>query len=286
MDIKDVCCRISTAGIIKLFSWYQHKRHMNKKWSLVVLDTHSPAGEKIVKFCILPILRFIYTLHTTCAKRNIIQATKESYTDYLTFPSSHVKKVKCFYMFSQKFYHTILLLIILCPTYSPSQRIIFLSGIWPQDCYRRGGDWQSGPLTSLTSLLCSCSWVADSSCPAQHSGFSVWNSGVSTSPARQALSHAKLCFYLGFTQDFPCNHVFLKTWTKGQVSFLTSSSCIYGSESMVLRFSRSGMGLRVPKGWQCCWSRDHTLRMTHTYWVTKKFIWILNRSFGQPTSFV
>ena len=100
--------------------------------------------KKIVKFCILPILRFIYTLHTTCAKKNIIQATKESYTDYLTFSSSHVKKVKRFYMFSQKFYHTILLLIILCPTYSPSPRIIFLSGIWPQDCYLRGGDWQSG----------------------------------------------------------------------------------------------------------------------------------------------
>ena len=63
--------------------------------------------KKIVKFCILPILRFIYTLHTTCAKKNIIQATKESYTDYLTFSSSHVKKVKRFYMFSQKFYHTI-----------------------------------------------------------------------------------------------------------------------------------------------------------------------------------
>lgn len=149
-----------------------------------LLFTHSPAQSwrKKVKFCILPILHFIYTLHTTCAKRNIIQATKGSYTDYLTFSSSHVKKVKCFYMFSQKFYHTILLLIILCPTYSPSPRIIFLSGIWPQDCYLRGGDWQSGPLASLTSLVCRCSWVADSGCPAWNLGLSLWNTGDSTSP--------------------------------------------------------------------------------------------------------
>ena len=79
--------------------------------------------KKIVKFCILFTLHFIYTVHITCAKRNIMQAIKERYRDYLTFSSSHVKKVKRFYMFSQKIYHTILLFII--PTNSPSQRIIF-----------------------------------------------------------------------------------------------------------------------------------------------------------------
>ena len=31
-----------------------------------------------------------------------MQAIKERYRDYLTFSSSHVKKVKRFYMFSQK----------------------------------------------------------------------------------------------------------------------------------------------------------------------------------------
>ena len=58
--------------------------------------------KKIVKFCILFTLHFIYTVHITCAKRNIMQAIKERYRDYLTFSSSHVKKVKRFYMFSQK----------------------------------------------------------------------------------------------------------------------------------------------------------------------------------------
>ena len=63
--------------------------------------SRSELEEKMVKFCLLPTLHFIYVLHTTCANRNITQARKVSYIGYLTFSSSHRKKIKFLHVFTK-----------------------------------------------------------------------------------------------------------------------------------------------------------------------------------------
>ena len=45
---------------------------------------------------------------------------------------------------------------------------------------------------------------------------------------------------------------------------------LWFSDSVGLGWGSKFAWLKVPKGWQCCWSRDHTLRMTGSYWVDQK----------------
>lgn len=52
---------ICMARTIEPSSRYKHKWHINKKWQLVVVDTHSPA-QSWRKNGHIAILHFIYTL--------------------------------------------------------------------------------------------------------------------------------------------------------------------------------------------------------------------------------